>query len=271
IQQEESVLTVHSISTTNSSQLPILSGYLRMCYLCGAVMNHCYATPADKEERSTFLSNVITSNNSDEHSIKALGRNMMTAHFCLGHLRTSTDIPKEKQVMPSELVNPSIETSLPLDQSTSMEIPSNNIAQSSLACSECGKKFARQQTLNNHMLIHSGEKPFVCEYCGMSFHLHSTRYTHIRFVHKIKHSCLHCGEQFELKTQLNKHLFACKKLASQYVNSGILAKTSNANANKHPKVQLQQCVVCSRTGNRDKMYQFPTNHMKQQAWVNAVR
>ncbi|GMR31328.1 hypothetical protein PMAYCL1PPCAC_01523, partial [Pristionchus mayeri] len=261
IKQEESVLNV-SIRNTDSSHLPILSGCLRMCYLCGAMINHCYATPADPVERSAFLSNVITSKKSDVQSIRALGRNMMTAHFCLGHLRTSTDIPKEKQVMPSEV----FQTSLPLDQSTSMEIPSNNIAQSSLACSECGKKFARQQTLNNHMLIHSGEKPFTCEYCELHFRSKSYRYTHLRNFHKIKlYSCLTCGEQFDLKAQLNKHQFIHKENILKNVNlgdrvKGVLASPSIIkaidkrekieDANKPSKVewiwskQYFKCTLC---------------------------
>ncbi|GMR30979.1 hypothetical protein PMAYCL1PPCAC_01174, partial [Pristionchus mayeri] len=107
--------------------------------------------------------------------------------------------------------SPSTETSLPLEKTTSLEIPRNNIAETSLVCSECGKKLSCKQTLNNHMLIHTGKKPYSCAYCDMSFRHMTTRHNHIRIVHKIElYSCLTCGEQFDLKTKLNHHLLANK-------------------------------------------------------------
>ncbi|GMR31339.1 hypothetical protein PMAYCL1PPCAC_01534, partial [Pristionchus mayeri] len=215
LKQEESVPNVHSISNVDSSHLPISSGCLRMCYLCGAVINHFCATPANPEERSAFLSNVITSKMSDVHSIRALGRNMITAFFCLGHLRTSTGIPKEKQIMPAKMCSSS--TSPP--QSTPTEISSNNVA--SYSCSECGKKLSTKRTLNEHLLIHSGEKPFTCEHCEMRFRFKSHRYIHLREFHKIKlYSCLTCGEQFHRKAQLSKHQFIHKDNIPQNVNVG---------------------------------------------------
>lgn len=36
-------------------------------------------------------------------------------------------------------------------------------------CEECDKNFKKKSHLDEHMLIHSGEKPFKCEKCGWSF------------------------------------------------------------------------------------------------------
>lgn len=36
-------------------------------------------------------------------------------------------------------------------------------------CSVCGKDFATKSVLNEHMLLHTGERPFSCEHCDKSF------------------------------------------------------------------------------------------------------
>lgn len=39
----------------------------------------------------------------------------------------------------------------------------------SYSCGECDSKFISRNTLNAHMLIHSGEKKHLCDFCGKSF------------------------------------------------------------------------------------------------------
>ena len=36
-------------------------------------------------------------------------------------------------------------------------------------CDECGKRFARQNSLHRHLLSHAGIKPYICKYCNKSF------------------------------------------------------------------------------------------------------
>lgn len=38
-----------------------------------------------------------------------------------------------------------------------------------LGCPICGKPFATKHNLNQHIRVHSGERPFICPVCGKGF------------------------------------------------------------------------------------------------------
>ena len=38
-----------------------------------------------------------------------------------------------------------------------------------MGCPVCGKQFATKHNLNQHMRVHSGERPFGCPVCGKGF------------------------------------------------------------------------------------------------------
>ncbi|GMR30615.1 hypothetical protein PMAYCL1PPCAC_00810, partial [Pristionchus mayeri] len=101
---------------------------------------------------------------------------------------------------------PSTGTSRPLDQSTSRESDTMGY----FVCTECGNKFVKKCHLRDHMRIHSGEKPFSCPCCKMSFREKSALKKHISGVHKMKliYSCITCDGKFDRVAELNEHLFA---------------------------------------------------------------
>ncbi|KAF8528425.1 hypothetical protein BU17DRAFT_80766 [Hysterangium stoloniferum] len=49
-------------------------------------------------------------------------------------------------------------------------------------CSECGNRFSKQSTLRNHMLTHTGERPFACTHpgCGRRFSMACNMQRHMR-------------------------------------------------------------------------------------------
>lgn len=52
-------------------------------------------------------------------------------------------------------------------------------------CLKCGKAFRDKKALNQHEVIHSGDRPLVCELCHQTFKQKASLYTHKKRVHKV--------------------------------------------------------------------------------------
>jgi len=75
-------------------------------------------------------------------------------------------------------------------------------------CEVCKKLFARSENLKIHKRIHSGEKPFKCEHCSKTFANSSDRKKHQHVHSQAKpYTCSHgCGKSYTHPSSLRKHM-----------------------------------------------------------------
>lgn len=59
------------------------------------------------------------------------------------------------------------------------EKPKNHV------CQTCGKGFTDKKALNQHEVIHSGDRPLTCDICQQTFKQKASLYTHRKRVHKV--------------------------------------------------------------------------------------
>ncbi|KAJ3640970.1 hypothetical protein Zmor_027502 [Zophobas morio] len=79
-------------------------------------------------------------------------------------------------------------------------------------CNQCEKRFISKPQLKQHLLVHSGLKPYVCSVCAKAFNNLYNLQVHER-IHKGDrcHICTICGKGFLEKSYLKKHMIVHAK------------------------------------------------------------
>lgn len=118
-------------------------------------------------------------------------------------------------------------------------------------CTHCGKVFGDSRSLQRHMLIHIGLRPYRCPVCGKAFMLNGDLTRHIR-IHSGErpYACDVCGRRFTLKGNLMQHFrthtpekqYACTICEKNYAQKDSLHRHIRAHFGEKPF----ECTTCGK-------------------------
>jgi hypothetical protein len=112
----------------------------------------------------------------------------------------------------------------------------------------CGKKFKFKHYLVSHKLLHTGDKPHMCTWCGMKFTQNANMQKHVRqkHTHEKSHVCRYCGKAFVQAYYLRRHLNSHKEAAMERDTLAAMVET-HTGSDEQIGIRTAACRLCSAT------------------------
>ncbi|KAL4229398.1 Zinc finger E-box-binding homeobox 2 [Mactra antiquata] len=117
-------------------------------------------------------------------------------------------------------------------------------------CHICGAIFRRPSRLIDHLRVHSGECPWVCDQCGKAFRTNPQLNKHLKCVHSSvrNYQCTQCEKSFKIPWLLRKHERTHNQIlpyTCQFCGKRFTSKWNmKAHMRRHTGEKPYQCANC---------------------------
>lgn len=117
------------------------------------------------------------------------------------------------------------------------------------SCSICGKSLSSASSLDRHMLVHSGERPYKCSVCGQSFTTNGNMHRHMKIHEKDPNSTASTTPPSPLK----RRRLSCKRKLSHEPETDreertpakkVVEEAQSSDVEKKAEEEVYHCPVC---------------------------